>query len=337
MRVAKRYGATWTGDNSSTWNHLRLATPMLENLGLSGFGLSGADVGGFAGTAGAELLTKWLEVAAFQPIDRDHTEKGTGDQEPWVGGPEQEAIRRRYIEERYRLMPYLYQLAEESSRTGLPMLRPLFLEFPDAMADGHPIDVDPAAAAEFMLGPDLLIAPSPYPEAPDAYTVEFPSRDWYNYWTGAKVARPVIEIQPELAELPVFVRAGSVLPMEPLVQSTSETPDGPLTLRIYAGNSCSGDLYLDDGKSYAFERGDFLRMHFTCKVTPDGLELSIGAHQGPYPAWWKQIHAEIFGWTPKQNQYLIKGNPAPIAMEKLPQGVSLNLTDDGKGLELELQ
>ncbi len=333
----QRYGATWTGDNSSTWNHLRLATPMLENLGLSGFGLSGADVGGFAGTAGAELLTKWLEVAAFQPIDRDHTEKGTGDQEPWVGGPEQEAIRRRYIEERYRLMPYLYQLAEESSRTGLPMLRPLFLEFPDAMADGHPIDVDPAAAAEFMLGPDLLIAPSPYPEAPDAYTVEFPSRDWYNYWTGAKVARPVIEIQPELAELPVFVRAGSVLPMEPLVQSTSETPDGPLTLRIYAGNSCSGDLYLDDGKSYAFERGDFLRMHFTCKVTPDGLELSIGAHQGPYAAWWKQIHAEIFGWTPKQNQVLIKGNPTPIAMEKLPQGVSLNVTDDGKGLELELR
>jgi alpha-glucosidase len=333
----QRYGATWTGDNSSTWNHLRLATPMLENLGLSGFGLSGADVGGFAGTAGAELLTKWMEVATFQPIDRDHTEKGTGDQEPWVGGPEQEAIRRRYIEERYRLMPYLYQLAEESSRTGLPMLRPLFLEFPDAMADGHPMDVDPAAAAEFMLGPDLLIAPSPYPEAPDAYSVEFPSRDWYNYWTGAKVARPAIQIQPELAELPVFVRAGAILPMEPLVQSTSETPDGPLTLRIYAGNSCTGDLYLDDGKSYAFERGEFLRMHFTCKVTADGLELSIGAHQGPYPAWWKQIHAEVFGWTPRQNQALIKGNPAPIAIEKLPQGISLNVTDDGKGLELELQ
>ncbi len=125
--------------------------------------------------------------------------------------------------------------------------------------------------------------------------------------------------------------------MEPLVQSTSETPDGPLTLRIYAGNACSGDLYLDDGKSYAFERGDFLRMHFTCKITPDGLELSIGAHQGPYPAWWKQIHAEVFGWTPKQNQVLIKGNPAPIAMEKLPQGITLNVTDDGKGIELELQ
>jgi alpha-glucosidase len=335
----QRYGATWTGDNSSTWNHLRLTTPMLKNLGLSGFGLSGADAGGFAGTAGVELLTKWLEVAAFQPIDRDHTEKGTGDQEPWVGGPEQEAIRRRYIEERYRLMPYLYQLAEEGSRTGLPLLRPLFLEFPNAMADGHPVDVDPAAAAEFMLGPDLLIAPSPYPDEPDAYSLELPSPDWYDYWTGAKVmgSSGDIQIRPELATLPVFVRGGSILPIQPLVQSTSETPDGPLTLRVYAGNSCSGDLYLDDGLSFAFERGDWLRMHFSCNVTPGGLEIAIGAHQGSFPAWWKQIRLEVFGWTPKQSQILLNGHTAPLEMNKLPQGIYLNLADDGKGTQLELR
>lgn len=254
-------------------------------------------------------------------------------------------------------MPYLYQLADESSRTGLPIMRPLFLEFPDAMADGHPIDVDPGAAAEFMLGPDLLIAPSPYPEEPDAYTIEFPSRDWYNYWTGAKVTPPTapadtslqvvspppfsIQVQPESATLPVFVRSGSILPMEPLVQSTSEIPEGPLTLRVYAGNACSGDLYLDDGKSYAFERGGSLRMHFSCKVTPDGLELSIGAHQGPYAAWWKQIRVEVFGWTPKQNRVLIKDHSAdrtaPLAMEHLSQGVFVTVTDDGKGTELQLQ
>jgi alpha-glucosidase len=353
----QRYGATWTGDNSSTWNHLRLTTPMLENLGLSGFGLSGADVGGFAGTASVELLTKWLEVAAFQPIDRDHTETGTGDQEPWVGGADQEAIRRRYVEERYRLMPYLYRLADENSRTGLPMLRPLFLEFPDAMADGHPIDVDPGAAAEFMLGPDLLIAPSPYPEAPDAYTIEFPSHDWYDYWTGAKVRAPAvaadtslqtvsppplsIQVKPELATLPVYVRGGSILPIEPLVQSTSEIPDGPLTLRIYTGNACSGDLYLDDGKSYAFEHGDSLRMHFSCHVTPAGLELSIGAHQGRYAPWWKQIRVEVFGWEPKQNKVLVKNQTAgatmPLAMGHLSRGVFVNLNDDGKGTELELR
>jgi alpha-glucosidase len=334
---SQRYGETWTGDNSSTWNHLRLTTPMLKNLGLSGFAFSGADVGGFAGTASAELLTKWLEVAAFQPFDRDHTEKGTGDQEPWVGGPEQEAIRRRYIEERYRLMPYIYQLADESSRTGLPMLRPLFLDFPNATPDGHPIDVDPAAAAEFMLGPNLLVAPSPYPDEPDAYSIEFPSAGWYNYWTGALVTHSSIQVEPELATLPVFVRAGSILPIEPLVQSTSETPDGPLTLRVYAGDACSGDLYLDDGKSYAFERGDFLRMHFRCKVTPDGLQLSIGEHEGTYPAWWKHIRVEIIGWTPKQNKIQLNDKSIELPIEKLPQGISVSLNDDGKGIQLQLQ
>ena len=133
----QRYAATWSGDNSSTWNHLRQTTPQLLNLGLSGFAMSGADVGGFAGSPQPELLTRWLEVAAFHPIDRDHTAVGTNPQEPWENGtPEDVNIRRRYIEERYRLMPYLYTTAEEMSRTGLPIMRPLFLEFPHGSAEG---------------------------------------------------------------------------------------------------------------------------------------------------------------------------------------------------------
>ncbi|HWW98449.1 MAG TPA: TIM-barrel domain-containing protein, partial [Edaphobacter sp.] len=176
----QRYAATWTGDNSATWNHLRMTTPMIENLGLCGFAFTGADVGGFAGSPSMPLLTKWLEVAAFQPIDRDHTEKGSADQEPWVGGPDQEAIRRRYIEERYRLMPYLYTVAEEASRTGLPMVRPLFLEFPHGATDGHPIDTD--APGEFLLGSDILVAAPPFPDEVEPYQAEFPTAVWYNYW-----------------------------------------------------------------------------------------------------------------------------------------------------------
>src|SRR5258708_37069923 len=102
----QRYAATWTGDNSATWNHLRLTTPMLENLGLSGFALSGADVGGFAVTPQQDLLTKWLEISAFQPIDRDHARKGTVDQEPWVGGADAESIQRRFTEKPCRRIPY---------------------------------------------------------------------------------------------------------------------------------------------------------------------------------------------------------------------------------------
>ncbi len=258
---AQRYAVTWTGDNSSTWNHLRLATPMIENLGLSGFAFTGADVGGYAGTPTADLLTKWFEIGAFQPIDRDHAEKGSGDQEPWIGGPDHEAIRRRFVEARYELLPYLYTLAEEASRTGMPMVRPLFLEFPDATPDRHPIDIDTPASSEFMLGPDLLIAPRAYPDEQGPYTIELPQTSWYDYWSGEKISEPVakkaiandpaailaasamtLTVTPELAKLPVFVRAGAILPIAPVVQSTGITPSGPLTLRVFVGDHCGRTL-----------------------------------------------------------------------------------------------
>ena len=353
----QRYAATWTGDNSSSWNHLRLATPMLENLGLSGFAFSGADVGGYAGTPSPELLTKWLEVAAFQPIDRDHTEKGTGDQEPWVGGPEQEAIRRRFIETRYRLMPYLYTLADEASRTGLPMVRPLFLEFPDASPDGHPIDTDFDATSEFLLGADLLIAPQPYSDEKDTYAVELPSPNWYNYWTGEKISQPIaaaahapdpmavpdrdgqfsIQVTPELAQLPVFVRAGSILPIAPLVQSTNETPQGPLTLLVYIGDKCAGELYQDDGKTYAFQHGAYLRMKFSCLRTTDGLHLNISSHEGSYPAWWKEIHFEIYGFTPNHDEIVVNSKKVSAFMDRERLRVGFQIADDGKGLDVELK
>ena len=127
---AQRYAATWTGDNSSTWNHLKMSVPQLMNMGLSGFPMVGDDIGGFAGSPPMDLLTRWIEVGAFNPIYRDHTSMGTNDQEPWVGGLEQEAIRKRYIELRYRLLPYSYTALEETARTGLPLMRPVFLDYP---------------------------------------------------------------------------------------------------------------------------------------------------------------------------------------------------------------
>jgi alpha-glucosidase len=348
----QRYAATWTGDNSSSWNHLRFTTPMLENLGLSGFAYSGADVGGYAGTPTTELLTKWFEIAAFQPIDRDHTEKGTGDQEPWVGGPEQEATRRRFIDTRYQLLPYLYTLAEEASRTGMPMLRPLFLEFPMAFPDGHPIDTDNDASGEFLLGADLLIAPPPYPDETDTYSVEFPSSDWFDFWTGAKVVAPpaadpdppgipgpkvplTISVAPELAQLPVYVRAGSILPMAPVTQSTNETPKGALTLRVYVGDACAGELYQDDGKTYEFQNGKYLRIRFSCQVNSEGMHLKIGPHEGSYPAWWKDIRIEIFGVTPKQGELLVNAKRIAQGVEVRPNHVEFVIADDGRGAGID--
>jgi alpha-glucosidase len=352
----QRYAATWTGDDSSTWNHLRMTAPMLKNLGLSGFSFSGADVGGFAGTPPTDLLTRWLEIGTFQPIDRDHTEAGTADQEPWVGGPEQEAIRRRFIEERYRLVPYLYTLADETARTGLPMMRPVFLDYPKAASDGHPIDIDPCTGDEFLLGHDLLIAPSPYPEEPDAYTVEFPTTDWYDYWTGKRVppsarAKPAVEgvppsgaelvpltatVRPELSTLPVYVRGGAILPIAPLVQSTSETPQGPLTLRVYAGPDCTGSMYLDDGHTYAYQHSDFLRMTFGCEVS-NGVMTVTAAEQGSYKPWWHDVRLEIYGWQPRSNTASVQGNKTSVSVTTSGEAAVLAVPETGHGFTVRLQ
>ncbi len=181
----QRYGFTWTGDNSATWNHLRLATQMVLNLGLSGISMVGADVGGFGGSPPPALLTRWVELAAFSPLCRDHATKGSQPHELWANGPEQEAIRRRYIETRYKLLPYIYSLADESSRTGLPMMRPVFLDFPEIFAPNS--GGFEHLETEFLLGPSLLVAPPPFAETLDDYSLSFPKDyEWYDFWTGLK-------------------------------------------------------------------------------------------------------------------------------------------------------
>ena len=311
----QRYGSTWTGDNSSTWNHLSMTVPQILNLGLSGFALSGADVGGFAGSPSPDLLTKWVELAAFQPIFRIHSAKGTRMHEVWIDGPEHEGIRRRFIEERYRLMPYLYTTAEESSRDGLPIDRPLFLEYPDDLTGG----------TEFMFGSRILIAPSSYMEDTVPYAVHLPPGIWYDYWTGGLVqsgkpmgsvdleqrdkviAEKPLMIKPALDQLPVYVRGGSILPIAPLTQSTSETPTGPLTLRVFplsdrseSSGGCAGEVYADDGHSLNFQNGEYARIHFDCSVAEDGaLTVRIGKQEGNWKPWWHEYRVEVVGISPK--------------------------------------
>jgi alpha-glucosidase len=353
----QRYAATWTGDNSSTWDHLRMTTPMLENLGLSGFAMSGADVGGFAGSPQANLLTRWLEIGAFQPVDRDHTAVGTNNQEPWVNGQEQEAISRHYIEERYKLMPYLYTTAEEMSRTGLPIMRTLFLEFPDAASDLHPIDLD--APAEFLFGPDILVAPAPYPDEVDKYEVKLPPGTWYDYWTGERIDRraagesadaeqkkgaeaeggaskPLI-VEPSIATLPVYARGGSIIPIAPLTQSTMETPSGPLILRVYAGEGCKGSLYQDDGRSYDFKEGKYLRMDSTCSLEGKTLHVHIGEHQGSYRAWWREITVEVYGRPASEGRAKLAGKNVKAIWNKASRSWQMTVPDSGGGMELTLE
>ena len=301
----QRYAVTWTGDNSATWNHLKLAVAQLLNLGMSGFAYSGADVGGFVGSPEPDLLTRWIQIGAFTPIFRDHSAMGTAPQEPWVHGPEQVAIRRRFIEERYRLMPYIYALADENARTGAPLMRPVFYDYPQAIA--APCDQSMA----FLLGARLLVAPPPDPESAAPYDVCLPAGRWYDYWTGAEpVTTPlpanptepngppqrVVRETPRLDRLPVFVRAGAIIPRQPLVQSTAETPQGPLTLAIYPGEDCHGTLYADDGHSLAYRRRAFLRQEISCSADAAGVTLSFGARSGSFHPWWTSMEVVVHGW-----------------------------------------
>jgi alpha-glucosidase len=282
----QRYAATWTGDNSSTWDHLRLCVEQLQNLGLSGFSYSGCDVGGFVGGASPELLTRWYEFAAFTPVFRNHAANDAPHAEPWVDGPDHLAIRRRFVEERYRLMPYLYALAELNSRTGDPIMRPLFYDYPDAMKS----DCDKAMT--FLLGRSLMVAGAPKPESPQPFSVCLPAGGWYDYWTGLPVSQAKLKLMPKLDELPVYVRAGTILPRQPLVQSTMEVPNGPLSLDVYPGEDCRGELYFDDGVRIG---GPSLRQSVSCTVTPTGVQVHFAARQGKWRPWWKTIAVTVHG------------------------------------------
>jgi alpha-glucosidase len=352
----QRYSTTWTGDNSSTWNHLRMTVPQLVNLGLSGFSLAGADVGGFAGSPPPDLLTKWIELSAFQPIDRDHSAKGTRMHEVWVDGPEQENIRRRYIDERYRLMPYLYTVAEETSHDGLPIDRPLFLEFPHATDDGSPYDLT-TGGSEFLFGSRILVAPNPSPEEVAPYAVHLPPGTWYDYWTGKQVARGALAgtldleqrdkviaqkplmVTPTLDQLPVYVRGGSILPIAPLTQSTTEVPDGPLTLRVFPPNSgevCAGEVYTDDGHSFDFHNGEFARIHFTCSDAADGsLHVEIARQEGNWRPWWHEYRVEAVSWKPKATRASVNGKNLAITQTGGRWGVTVPANADGLQIALE--
>lgn len=317
----QRYAATWTGDNSSSWAHLSLSVEQLVSLGLSGFAYAGDDIGGFAGDhPSPELLTRWIEVGAFNPIFRDHYQKDKPAQEPWVDGPAQEDIRRRYIEERYRLMPYIYALAEENSRTGLPLMRPVFLDHPEVLGRGDRLG---GTEGQFMLGGDLLVAPPTTWESPAPYQIPLPGAGWYDYWTGARLTAASVAETPRLDRLPVFVRPGAIIPRQPLVQSTAETPRGTLELAVYPGEDCHGGLYLDDGVSFAYRRGGYLRQSIGCGAGT----ISFGRREGSFAPWWTGFTIVVHGWTGATGNVRLGGKAVPSRVDAAAGTLSFTLPD----------
>ncbi|MCB1175646.1 MAG: hypothetical protein KDK39_18875 [Leptospiraceae bacterium] len=246
--------AIWTGDNQSTWQHLHENLSMVLNLGLSGMPFCGADVGGFSGDMPLpglfkalkirrkpELFARWLELGSLMPFFRIHTALFSYEQDPWSYGPRVLAIARKHVRRRYRLMPYLYTLFCQSHSSGAPVVRPLFYEFPD-WSQAHIGD-------QFMLGSALLAAPV-LQAGQRVRTVELPPGDWFEYETG-KLYRGDrrIQLQVEPGYYPLFVRAGTALPVWPTVQSTREGLQKPLLWEIYPAQEIQGQVVLDDGQT----------------------------------------------------------------------------------------
>jgi len=331
----QRYAATWTGDNVSSWQHLKMGVQQLLNLGMSGFSYAGNDVGGYAGERPSpELLTRWFQIGAFMPIFRAHAETNRPDQEPWVGDAAQVEIRRRFISERYRLMPYLYAAAEENSRSGIPMLRPVFLNFPEVLAKGDRLG---GSEDQFMLGGDLLVAPSPTLESPGDYQVELPGQGWYDYWTGRRLDGKTLTVSPDIAQLPAFVRPGAIIPKQPLVQSTAFTPDGRLELHVYPGADCHGELYSDDGASLAYRRGDFLRQRLRCEETTEGWRVRLEQREGNWKPWWSGLALYLHGWNAGTvPQARAAGAALPVSLDSA-QGAAVVLAPDMANGAIEIK
>ncbi len=254
----QRYALHWTGDNSSWWEHLYMSMPQLQNLGLSGYAWVGVDVGGFAGDATGELLTRWTEFGIFQPFCRNHSAWDTRPQEPWAFGEMYEALIRSLLLLRQRLIPYLYTLFEEAHRTGAPILRPLLFEYPE----------DPATYAaddEFLVGTALLVAPIARPGVEYRH-VYLPRGTWVHYWTGAQHVGPkhVLQHAP-LGQPALFLRTNTPVPLGPELAFEGERPVDPLTWLVFVAQADpgTGALYADDGEGYAFEHGRFARARVT--------------------------------------------------------------------------
>jgi alpha-glucosidase len=261
----QRYSAVWTGDNASTWEHLALSIPMLTNLSISGVPFVGADVGGFTGSPSGELYTRWLQAAALTPFLRTHSAIDTAQREPWSYGTDFENINRATIELRYQLLPYLYTLSAESEASGLPPLRPLWFEY------AHDVQTY-LVEDEFLVGKDLLVAPV-VRESATTRRVYFPRGDVWLDWrdgtpheggTYADVAAPI-------EHLPLFVRAGASIPTQPVIQSTREMPQTPLTITAALGAAGNGSVYQDAGDGYAYRSGESR----TTQITLQGETLRL--------------------------------------------------------------
>lgn len=249
----QRFSAVWTGDNYASWDQLALSIPMLTNLSVSGVPFVGGDVGGFNDRPSGELYTRWLQAAALTPFLRSHSVGWAGNKEPWEYGDEFTPINRASIELRYKFLPYLYSLFYDHERTGQPVMRPLWYEFPNDKLTYLISD-------QYMVGADVLVAPV-VKEGMRNRDVYLPAgAAWINWWTGERLeGGKQHRVDAPLERLPLFVRSGAVVATQDVIQHTGEMANVAITLNVAAGiepgKTEIAEIYQDAGDGYAYRQG----------------------------------------------------------------------------------
>jgi len=273
----ERYSAAWTGDNVASWEHLGMALSMCLSMSISAQPFVGSDIGGFIGFPSGELFARWLQLGVFTPLMRAHSVINEKNKEPWEYGSAFTEINKATIGLRYRLLPYIYTAMAEASSSGMPPMRPMLFEFPD---EPRLADKDD----EFMFGPDLLVAPV-LTEGTTRRSVELPRGHWIDFWTGTKYdGGNSVTVDAPVSRIPLFARAGAVIPTQQIVQYTGQAPIGPLTLLAFppdTGVESSSQYYEDDGISYDYSKGAFLRRKFQLSSSR-GTALRLSAAEGSY-------------------------------------------------------
>ena len=294
----QRYAAIWTGDNIASWEHLRLANIQCQRISISGFSFTGTDIGGFAEMPDGELFVRWLQLGIFHPLFRVHSmgnhsggaemvdvkavqlseSKQRLDQEPWSFGATYTTLARKAIELRYQLLGYMYTAFWKYTQDGTPILRSL------AFFDQQDPDTFDREN-EFLCGPDLLINPVIQPNAISQVTY-LPKGKWYCLWTTDSFqGKQLVQTAAKLDQIPVFVKAGTVLPFYPVRQNVNQAID-EVTLRVYYGESGQSQFYEDQGEGYSYLEGNFKLHQFETTGNHVSFvikQLVTGSYDHGYP------------------------------------------------------
>ena len=299
----------WTGDTNSDWSSLRLNIQILLNLNLSGFPISGADNGGFGGRTTPELFTRWTQFSAFSAFFRTHYfyVEQCLDKEPWSFGPQVEAVIARYIRLRYQLLPYLYTSVWQARQQKRPLLQPLFLRWED----------DPKAYAaqyQYLWGEDFLVAPVVEPGATGRFAY-LPAGEWYDFWTESRLvsAGESRYVHAPLDTIPVWVRAGRIIPEMAPGRNTAAFPPETVTLKAYLHDGqAEGLLYLDDGATRDYRQGEWAVCRFQLRTDGEALELRTD-FQGRRRFAPRELQIRMLGLADGCTRLRYRGQDYPLA------------------------